>query len=92
VDLLLHVISGTNKIEVIEVLKGFKGNLRPGLTLGSEYKKLFETYGLPKSFSSNIARYPDPGMQFVIINERIFSTTLFNKTSKHLLVRQITSK
>jgi len=90
--LLLHVISGTNKIEVVEALKEFKGKLASGLTLGSDYKTLFETYGLPKSFSSNIAKYPDLGMQFVIINERVFSSTLFNKTSKHLLVRQITSK
>jgi hypothetical protein len=92
VGLLLHVISGTSKIEVVEAQKSFQGKFASGLTLGSEYKKLFEIYGLPKSLSSNIARYSDLGLQFVINNERVFSATLFNKASKHLLVRQIISK
>ena len=90
--LLLHVISGTNKIEVIEATKGFKGKFASGLTLGSEYKKLFEIYGLPKSLSSNVARYSKLGLKFVISNDKVFSATLFNKKSKHLLVRQITQE
>ncbi len=92
VGLLLHVISGTNKIEVVEALKNFKGKFSSGLTLGSEYKKLFEIHGLPKSLNSNVASYLDLGMQFVIVNDRIFSATFFDKNSKHLLVRQITAK
>jgi hypothetical protein len=48
-EVLLHVISGTKKIEVIEASKIFKGKFASGLTLESEYKKLFEVYGLPNS-------------------------------------------
>ena len=54
VGLLLHVISGTNKIEVVEALKEFKVKLPSGLTLGSEYKTLFEAYELPSLFHQTL--------------------------------------
>jgi len=82
--LRIHALTRNSTIEEVEVLPGFKGSFLEGAKIGSKFPKLIESFGIPKSKDSSIAKYPHRGMYIFLKNDTMISAKLFAKNSKLL--------
>ena len=81
---VVHSMSRKGTLEEIEVLPTFKGTFAEGLKLGAKFTDLIGKYGMPNSLSSQVARYPETGMYFVLDKEVLISAKVFAKNSNIL--------
>ena len=81
---VIHTLNGKQKVEAIELLPTFKGQLANGIKMGNKVPKLIEKYGVPQSMSDSLARYPDKGIYFSLKKNIMVSTWIFLKNSKIL--------
>ncbi len=81
---VIHALSGQQKVEAIELLPTFKGQFANGIKMGDKVPTLIEKYGVPQTMSDSIARYPDKGLYFSLKKNVLVSTWIFVKNSKIL--------
>ena len=81
---IIHTLSGKQKVETIELLPTFKGQFSNGIKMGDKVPTLIEKYGVPQSMSHSLARYPDKGLYFSLKDNVLVSTWIFVKNSKIL--------
>jgi hypothetical protein len=81
---VVHAMSRKGALEEIEVLPTFKGTFAEGLKLGAKFTDLIGKYGVPNSLSSQVARYPETGMYFVLDKEVLISAKVFARNSNIL--------
>jgi len=89
---VVHAMSRKGALEEIEVLPTFKGTFAEGLKLGAKFTDLIGKYGMPNSLSSQVARYPDTGMYFVLEKEILVSAKVFAKGSSILDLQMMKKK
>jgi hypothetical protein len=82
--LRIHALTQNSTIEELEVLPEFKGKFVEGAKIGSKFSELIESFGIPESKDSFIAKYPDRGMYIFLKNDSMISVKLFAKNSKLL--------
>jgi len=82
--ILIRTMSGGNTVEAIEILPSFKGKFDTGIKLGSPFNNILAEYGPPTTLSSQIARYPDKGLYFLMSNNLLLSAKFFAKDTKLL--------
>ena len=81
---VIHTVTGKQKIEAIELLPTFKGRFANGIKIGDKVQKLIKTNGVPQWMSSNLARYPNKGLYFSLKENALVSVWIFMKNSKIL--------
>ena len=81
---VVRAMSNGKVVEAIEVKPTFKGTFDTGMKLGDPFTTLVAKYGTPVSLSSQIARYPEKGMYFLMSNSNLLSARLFSKDTKLL--------
>ena len=81
---LLRAMSGGNTVEAIELLPSFKGKFDTGIKLRASFNDILAKYGPPTTLSSQIARYPDKGLYFLMSNNVLLSAKVFAKDTKLL--------
>ena len=81
---IIHTLSGKQKVEAIELLPTFKGQFANGIKMGDKVPTLIGKYGVPQSMSDSLARYPDKGLYFSLKDNVLVSTWIFVKNSKIL--------
>ena len=82
--LRIHALTKNSTIEELEVLPEFKGKFVEGAKIGSKFPELIESFGIPESKDSSIAKYPHRGMYIFLKNDTMISVKLFAKNSKLL--------
>jgi hypothetical protein len=82
--LRIHALTKNSTIEELEVLPEFKGKFIEGAKIGSKFPELMESFGIPESKDSSIAKYPNRGMYIFLKNDSMISVKLFAKNSKLL--------
>ena len=82
--ILIRTMSGGNTVEAIEILPSFKGKFDTGLKLRDPFNDILVKYGPPTTLSSQIARYPDKGLYFLMSNNVLLSAKFFAKDTKLL--------
>ena len=82
--LRIHALTQNSTIEELEVLPEFKGKFVEGAKIGSKFPELIESFGIPESKDSSIAKYPHRGMYIFLKNDTMISVKLFAKNSKLL--------
>ena len=82
--LRIHALTQNSTIEELEVLPEFKGKFVEGAKIGSKFPELIESFGIPESKDSSIAKYPHRGMYIFLKNDTMISVKLFVKNSKLL--------
>jgi hypothetical protein len=82
--LRIHALTQNSTIEELEVLPEFKGKFIEGAKIGSKVFDLIESFGIPESKNSFIAKYPQRGMYIFLKNETMISVKLFAKNSNLL--------
>jgi len=84
--LVIRAMTGSPKIEGIEIKPTFKGSFKSesGIKLGVKYEMLIGEYGLPSSLTSQVMRYPQRGLYFQLNNDRLLSAKTFAQGSKLL--------
>jgi len=82
--LRIHALTQSSTIEELEVLPEFKGKFVEGAKIGSKFPELIESFGIPESKDSSIAKYPHRGMYIFLKNDTMISVKLFAKNSKLL--------
>lgn len=83
--ILIRTMSGGNTVEAIEILPSFKGKFDTGIKLkDSSFNDILAKYGPPTTLSSQIARYPDKGLYFLMSNNVLLSAKFFAKDTKLL--------
>ena len=80
--LILHAMSNGSTVEGIEVGPSFKGKFASGIKLGDKFPMLIENYGVPNSLTSQVARYPDRGLYFLMNNDTLLSAKAYAKGTK----------
>lgn len=88
--ILIRAMSGGSIVEAIEIQPTFKGKLDTGIKLGDPFNNILAKYGPPVTLSSQIARYPDKGLYFLMSNNILLSAKVFVKDSKLLEYRLAT--
>ncbi len=81
-DLTIHALSGGTTVEGIEIGPMFKGSFDSGIKLGDKFPSLIDKYGVPKSMSSRVARYPDRGLYFLLNEDTLLSAKTYAKGTK----------
>ena len=71
---VIHTLSGKQKVEAIELLPNFKGQFANGLKMGDKVPTLIKKYGVPQSMSASLARYPNKGLYFSLKENVLVST------------------
>lgn len=82
--IILRAMSKGKIVEAIEVQPTFKGTFDKQIKLGSPFTAIIAKYGTPESLSSQIVRYPNRGMYFLMSNSKLLSAKMFVKDSKLL--------
>ena len=82
--LRIHALTQSSTVEELEVLPEFKGEFIEGAKIGSNFFELIESFGIPESKDSFIAKYPERGMYIFLKNDTMISVKLFSKNSKIL--------
>lgn len=86
---VIHSMHDKTLVEQIEILPAFKGTFAEGIKIGAKFPEMIDKYGMPDTLSSDVARYPDRGLYFVLQNEKVVSAKVFKKNSKILALRMI---
>lgn len=85
---VIHALSAGTTVEGIEVNRKFVGRFAAGVRVGDDFKTMIEKYGVPESFESGVARYPERHLIFVLNREKIVSAKVFAKDT-HLLAARL---
>ncbi len=82
--LVMRALSGGTQIEGIEIGPTFKGTFKSesGIKLGVKYEMLIGEYGLPKTITAQMMRYPGRNLYFQLNNERLLSAKTYTPGSK----------
>jgi len=79
---LLRALSDNQTVEAIELAATFKGTFKSGIKIGDPFPMLVEKYGVPTSYTAQVARYPDDGLYFLMSNDNVLSAKTFTKDTK----------
>lgn len=79
---LLRVLSDGQTVEAIELAATFRGTFKSGIKLGDPFPTLVEKYGMPASYTGQVARYPKKGLYFLMSNNNVLSAKTFTKDTK----------
>ena len=84
--LVIRALSDGTQVEGIEIGPTFKGTFKSesGIKLGVKYEMLIGEYGLPKTVTAQVMRYPKRGLYFQLNNERLLSAKTYATGSKLL--------
>jgi hypothetical protein len=82
--IIIRAMSGGKIVEAIDIKPTFKGSFDTGVKLGDPFTTLVAKYGTPESLSSQIARYPDRGMYFLMSSSKLLSAKFFSRNTKLL--------
>ena len=80
VFLFRHFNSGFERS--LELAATFKGTFKSGIKIGDPFPMLVEKYGVPTSYTAQVARYPDDGLYFLMSNDNVLSAKTFTKDTK----------
>ena len=82
--LIIRALSGGTQVEGIEIGPTFKGTFKSesGIKLGVKYEMLIGEYGLPKTLTAQVMRYPERNLYFQLNNERLLSAKTYATGSK----------
>lgn len=80
--LKIRAINGGTQVEAIEIDPTFKGKFASGLKLGDKFTDIIKLYGTPKTISSQVIRYPDHGLYFLLSKDALLSAKTFLKGTK----------
>ena len=81
---VIHTMNKKSTVDAIEVLPSFRGSFAEGIKIGAKFNDLIEKYGVPKSMTAQVARYPERGMFFQLEKEVLVSAKIFVKNSQIL--------
>ena len=76
---LLRALSNGATVEAIELAATYKGVFKSGIQLGDSFPTLVEKYGMPASYTAQVARYPQAGLYFLMSNDRVLSAKSYTK-------------
>jgi len=79
---LLRALSDGQTVGAIELAATFQGTFKSGIKLGDSFPTLVEKYGVPASYSGQVARYPREGLYFLMSNDNVLSAKTFSKETK----------
>ncbi len=77
--LKIRALSKGTKVEAIELSPQFKGKFANGLKLGDKFPKIVQLYGVPKTLTSQVVRYPDKGLYFQLSQDTLLLAKVFMK-------------
>ena len=80
--LLIRALSQGSKVEAIELSPQFAGKFASGLKLGDKFPKIVSLYGVPKTVTSQVVRYPEHGLYFLLNQDTLLSAKAFSKDTK----------
>lgn len=86
--LKIRALNSGTQVEAIELSPAFKGRFENGLKLGDNFKKIISLYGVPKTLTSQVMRYPDHGLYFLLNKESLLSAKTFLKGT-HLVQHEM---
>ncbi len=78
----LRALSDGQTVEAIELAATFKGMFKSGIKIGDPFPTLVEKYGVPTTYTAQVARYPDRGLYFLISDNNVLSAKTFTKGTK----------
>ena len=79
---LLRALSDGQTVEAIELAATFKGMFKSGIKIGDPFPTLVEKYGVPTTYTAQVARYPDDGLYFLMSNNNVLSAKTFTQDTK----------
>lgn len=79
---LLRALSDGQTVGAVELAATFQGTFKSGIKLGDSFPTLVEKYGVPASYSGQVARYPREGLYFLMSNNNVLSAKTFSKETK----------
>ncbi|MFQ5717564.1 MAG: hypothetical protein ACE5GQ_10760 [Nitrospinales bacterium] len=88
---VIQSLSGSGSVEGIEATKSFRGRFASGIKIGDNFKTIIGKYGVPDSLTSNVVRYPNLGLFFILDKGKLVSAKAFAKNSKLLGKRLVSS-
>lgn len=80
--LLIRALSMGTKVEGIELSPTFQGKFASGLKLGAKFPEIVKLYGVPKTVTSQVVRYPEHGLYFLLNQDTLLSAKAFSKDTK----------
>ncbi len=80
--LKIRALNSGNQVEAIELSPTFKGKFENGLKMGDKFQKIISLYGVPQTLTSQVVRYPDHGLYFLLNKDALLSAKTFLKGTK----------
>lgn len=77
--LKIRALNSGTRVEAIELAPTFKGRFENGLKLGDKFQKIISLYGVPKTLTSQVVRYPEHGLYFLLNKDALLSAKTFLK-------------
>lgn len=78
----VRALSEGQTVEAIELSAMYRGEFKSGIKFGDSFPTLVEKYGVPTSYTAQVARYPDEGLYFLMSNNNVLSAKTFTKDTK----------
>ena len=82
--LKIHALTNETRVDELEVLPTFNGELSSGVKIGAKISDLIKTFGTPVSKDASIIEYPEMRMYLFLKNDTLASARLFARNSRLL--------